>query len=107
MSGSDHWTGDTGLARERSDLSWGRSLLAIMTVTGLFLRWLPIHGAAVILPTALGVLAGVGLMQLRHGRRREIFGRGGDAVTEVIGLTVLVLLVGASAVALIVAGLRG
>ncbi len=52
-------------------------------------------------------LAGLGLMQLRHGRRREIFGQGGDAVREVIGLTVLVLLVGASAVALFVAGLRG
>ena len=52
------WAGDTGLARERSDLSWGRTLLSVVTVTALFLRWIPIHGGRVLVPIVLGVGAG-------------------------------------------------
>lgn len=102
----DIWADDTGLARGRLDLSWGRTLLAVMTVTGLFLRWLPVHGPAAIIPVVLGVGAGLGLMHLRHNRRREMFAGEGDAVREVLGLTAMVLIVGASALALFASGLR-
>ncbi|HRC42071.1 DUF202 domain-containing protein [Nostocoides sp.] len=99
------WAGDTGLARERTDLSWGRTLLAVMTVTGLFLRWLPEHGAQVVLPVVIGVAAGLGLVRLRHGRRAEVHAGHGDAVGEVVGLTALVMLVGLSALVLITIGI--
>ena len=84
------WTGDTGLARERTDLSWGRTLLSVMTVTALFLRWLPQFGGDVLVPVILGIAAGLGLAG--HG----------DAAHEVIGLTALVLIVGLAGLVLIV-----
>ncbi len=101
LSANDPWAGDTGLARERSDLSWGRTLLAVMTVTGLFCRWLPEYGAIVIAPIVAGVGAGLGLVRLRHSRRIEVAGGRGSAAGEVVALTVLVLLVGLSALALV------
>mgnify|MGYP001134797302 CR=1 FL=1 len=101
------WSGDTGLARERSDLSWGRTLLSVMTVTALFLRWLPEYGGDVLLPVVFGILAGLGLVRLRHGRRAEVFAGHGDAVVEVFGLTALVLLVGLAGLVLITIGVPG
>ena len=96
------WTGDTGLARERTDLSWGRTLLSVMTVTALFLRWLPQFGGDVLVPVILGIAAGLGLVRLRHGRRAEVFAGHGDAAHEVIGLTALVPIVGLAGLVLIV-----
>lgn len=98
------WSSDLGLARERSDLAWGRTLLAVMTVTGLFLRWLPLYGADVLLPVIVGIVAGLGLVRLRHGRRAEVYAGDGNAVDEVVGLTALVLLVGLAALVLITIG---
>jgi hypothetical protein len=52
---------DPGLQPERTSLAWGRTLLTMITVSALFLRWMPYHGAfvgaliAVSLITALGI----------------------------------------------------
>lgn len=104
MSGASPWDGDSGLARERSDLSWGRTLLAVLTVTGLFLRWIPEHGVATAAPLGLGVLAALGLQALRRRRRLEVLGEHGSAAEEVFGLAALVCLVGLAALILIAMG---
>lgn len=105
MGHAHDWGSDEGLARERSDLSWGRTLLAVMTVTGLLLRWLPLYGGEVIVPVVVGIGAGLGLVRLRHGRRAEVYAGDGNAVEEVVALTALVLLVGLSALVLITIGI--
>lgn len=52
---------DPGLQPERTSLAWGRTLLTMITVSALFLRWMPYHGffvgalVAVSLITALGI----------------------------------------------------
>jgi len=99
------WNGDSGLARERSDLSWGRTMLAVLTVTGLFLRWIPAHGLATVVPMGLGVVAAFGLQVLRRRRRLEVLDGHGSAAEEVLGLAALVCLVGLAALILIALGI--
>ncbi|MDQ0239512.1 DUF202 domain-containing protein [Arthrobacter bambusae] len=36
--------GDPGLQPERTSLAWGRTMMALVTVSAFFLRWLPHHG---------------------------------------------------------------
>lgn len=92
---------DVGLAGERTDLSWGRTLLAVIALSSLFLRWLPSHGIATGLPVLAGLATAAGLARLRHRRRREVLGEHGSAAEEVLGLTALVLLVGVLALGII------
>lgn len=104
MAPPGFWAAETGLAPERSDLSWGRTLLSVMTVTALFLRWLPAYGSEVVLPVILGIATGLGLVRLRHRRRTEVLAGHGTGVQEVLGLTTLVVLVGLAALVLITVG---
>lgn len=47
---------DPGLQPERTSLAWGRTLLTMIAVSALFLRWMPYHG------TFVGMLLAVSLI---------------------------------------------
>ncbi|MEI2776595.1 MAG: DUF202 domain-containing protein [Tetrasphaera sp.] len=93
---------DVGLAGERTDLSWGRTLLAVLALSSVFLRWLPSQGFTALLPVIAGLVTAGGLARLRHRRRREVLAEHGSAAEEVVGLTALCLVVGAVALGIIV-----
>lgn len=48
-NGSAVMHGDLGLQPERTTLAWGRTMLALVTVGAIFLRWLPRHGLPILL----------------------------------------------------------
>lgn len=48
---------DPGLQPERTSLAWGRTLLTMITVSALFLRWMPYHGAFVGMLVAVSLMA--------------------------------------------------
>lgn len=60
--------GDPGLQPERTSLAWGRTMLALVTASALFLRWLPHHGLPILLLFA--VSAGAALAIYLTQRRR-------------------------------------
>lgn len=71
--------GDPGLQPERTTLAWGRTMLAVVTVSAIFLRWLPHHGflVLVLIAVAAGAASAIYLTQRRryrtssHGISRE------------------------------------
>lgn len=48
---------DPGLQPERTSLAWGRTLLTMITVSALFLRWMPYHGVFVGMLVAVSLMA--------------------------------------------------
>ena len=67
--------GDPGLQPERTALAWGRTMLALVTASAFFLRWLPTYGAPIlVLPV---VSAGAALaIYLTQRRRYQARSRG-------------------------------
>ncbi|MFF1253258.1 DUF202 domain-containing protein [Pseudarthrobacter sp. NPDC058329] len=49
--------GDPGLQPERTALAWGRTMMALLTVSAIFLRWLPVHGLPILLLFAVSAAA--------------------------------------------------
>ncbi|HJW00923.1 MAG TPA: DUF202 domain-containing protein [Arthrobacter sp.] len=47
--GPDEVHGDPGLQPERTTLAWGRTMMALVTVSAIFLRWLPRHGLPILM----------------------------------------------------------
>ncbi|TLM81871.1 DUF202 domain-containing protein [Pseudarthrobacter sp. NamE5] len=65
--------GDPGLQPERTTLAWGRTMLALVTVSAIFLRWLPQHGLPILLLFAVsaGAAAAIYFTQRRRYRARS------------------------------------
>ncbi|MGN8131832.1 DUF202 domain-containing protein [Paenarthrobacter sp. 22069] len=65
--------GDPGLQPERTALAWGRTMLAMVTASAFFLRWLPTYGAPIlVLPVISGGTAlAIYLTQRRRYRVRS------------------------------------
>lgn len=60
--------GDPGLQPERTTLAWGRTMMALVTVSAIFLRWLPQYGFPILLLFAVAVTA-AGTIYLTQRRR--------------------------------------
>jgi uncharacterized membrane protein YidH (DUF202 family) len=61
---------DTGLQPERTLLAWRRTLLSLLAVSILFLRWIPHHGAFALglIGVAMLTVMGIWLGQWRRYR---------------------------------------
>ncbi|WP_263262486.1 DUF202 domain-containing protein [Pseudomonas sp. RIT-PI-S] len=82
---------DLGLQPERTWLAWRRTLLSLVAVSLLFLRWLPQHGRLALALVALalsaaGMIAAGQQRRYRYGVRAINQGRARPPVTEVCAL---------------------
>lgn len=59
---------DPGLQPERTSLAWGRTMMALVTVSAIFLRWLPHHGLPILLLFAVSTTA-AGVIYFTQRRR--------------------------------------
>jgi uncharacterized membrane protein YfcA len=66
---------DPGLQPERTTLAWGRTMMALATVSAIFLRWLPQHGLPILLLFAVSAGA-AGTIYLTQRRRYSASARG-------------------------------
>lgn len=62
---------DPGLQPERTVMAWGRTLLALLTVSAIFLRWLPTHGPLVLALMAAAVVTAGGIFATQRIRYRR------------------------------------
>ncbi|MGK9063777.1 DUF202 domain-containing protein [Stutzerimonas chloritidismutans] len=94
---------DPGLQPERTSLAWGRTLLTLITVSALFLRWMPYHGAFVGSLVALSLLTALGiwLTQQRRYNRSASGLKSGRIQADLVS----VIWLGVAVVALSVLGL--
>lgn len=99
---------DPGLQPERTVLAWGRTMLALVTVSVIFIRWLPQYGLPILLLVAVSVIAAgtIYLTQQQryrtsaHGIRKECI----DAdTTAVLWTSFAGLLLGGLAVTVVLA----
>lgn len=60
--------GDPGLQPERTTLAWGRTMMALATVSAFFLRWLPTHGLPVLLLFAVSSAAALAIYLTQRRR---------------------------------------
>lgn len=67
--------GDPGLQPERTSLAWGRTMLALVTVSAIFLRWLPQHGLPILMLFAVSSAAALAIY-LTQRRRYSARSRG-------------------------------
>lgn len=100
---------DPGLQPERTSLSWSRTLLALVLVSTLFVRWAGVHLQFVIVMLVLTVtVAGAIYVSRQRWHARGVAGIQADHIhpnlRSVFGLSVAVTLVGLVGVAAVIAG---
>jgi hypothetical protein len=80
-SGAPRPHGDPGLQPERTALAWGRTMLALVTASAFFLRWLPIYGPPILMLLAVsgGAALAIYLTQRRRYRARS-HGLAGESI---------------------------
>lgn len=59
---------DPGLQPERTSLAWERTLLTMIAVSALFLRWMPYHGTFVGMLVALSLMTALGIWATQKHR---------------------------------------
>lgn len=94
---------DPGLQPERTSLAWGRTLLTMLTVSALFLRWMPYHGTFVCALVAVSLLTALGIWTTQ--RRRYTRSASGLKSGRIHADAVSVLWLGASVSILAALGL--
>ncbi|GAC1491462.1 MAG: hypothetical protein NVS2B15_10790 [Pseudarthrobacter sp.] len=73
--------GDPGLQPERTTLAWGRTMMALVTVSAIFLRWLPHHGFPILLLFAVSAAAAAAIY---FTQRRRYLARAHGVANESI-----------------------
>ncbi|GGH99785.1 DUF202 domain-containing protein [Arthrobacter liuii] len=73
--------GDPGLQPERTALAWGRTMLALVTASAFFLRWLPTYGPPILMLPVIsgGAALAIYLTQRRRYRARS-HGLAGESI---------------------------
>jgi len=66
---------DPGLQPERTTLAWGRTMMALVTVSAIFLRWLPHHGLPILMLFAVSATAAAAIY-ITQRRRYSASARG-------------------------------
>lgn len=69
---------DPGLQPERTTLAWGRTLLALLTVSTLFLRWIEHHGLFVLTLWGVSLITAAAIFATQRAR----YERGGEAIVR-------------------------
>lgn len=69
---------DFGLQPERTSLAWGRTMMALVVSSIFFVRWLPGHGWAALIPVILAMLAALGI----YAGQRVRYLRSVDGIRE-------------------------
>lgn len=59
---------DRGLQPERTTLSWSRTGLALVTVSAIFLRWVPHYGLGMLLLPAATLVGALAITATHHRR---------------------------------------
>ncbi|MDZ4089920.1 MAG: DUF202 domain-containing protein [Arthrobacter sp.] len=91
---------DPGLQPERTVLAWGRTLVALLTASAIFLRWLPTHGLFVFALVATAAVTAASIFATQRIRyRRHAQGMNTEQLRAdlagVFSLSAAVLLLGA------------
>lgn len=100
---------DPGLQPERTSLAWGRTMMALITVSAIFLRWLPLHGFPVLALFTVSV-ASAGTIYFTQRRRYRASshgistGRLGADAAAVLWTTTACLALGCFGIAVVVTG---
>ena len=103
---------DPGLQPERTTLAWTRTVVAMLVVGAVMLRWAHLYGSAVVL--VAGVLCMLAIFIVATQRRRYqagcqgiVRGRAAPNVRSVVALTGSLLLLGAAGLVFVLADALG
>lgn len=97
---------DRGLQPERTTLSWGRTSLAMVSVSAIFLRWAPHYGLQILVLPALTLVCALLITSTHNSRTNEsVQGIHSDALDvrpgEQLALMGLLMGIGAAGLVLV------